>query len=69
MTSQDTLAQLNANMVAQQVTEQLLQHPVFHLEEVPVQPDAPFTPAPARTPPLDANQINNASLMETMMQQ
>ena len=38
LTSQDTFNQFNANIVAQQVTEQLLQHPVFHLEEVSVQP-------------------------------
>lgn len=69
LTSQEALAQLNANMVAQQVTEQLLQHPVFHLEEANELPEASPAPAPAQTPPPDAHQINNASSMETLMQQ
>ena len=56
-------------MVAQQVKEQLLQHPVFHLEEVSVQPATSPPPVPAPTPPANENQINNASSMESMMQQ
>lgn len=69
LTTQDAFNQLNANMVAQQVTDQILQHPVFHLEEVPVQPTTSPPPVTAPTPPASENQINNASSMESMMQQ
>ena len=71
LTTQEALLQMNANMVAQQVTEQLMLHPAFHMEEVLNETPAPAsTPTPAPAPSSDAtNQINNASSMENMMQQ
>lgn len=66
LTSQQALLQMNANMVAEQVTQPLLQHPVFHMEE----PAPAEEPAPPPTPAPAPHQINNTgSNIETMMQQ
>ena len=61
LTSQQALIQMNANMVAQQVADQLMQHPVFNM----MNNDLSSEPAPA---PPSETPINNAS-MESMMQQ
>lgn len=71
LTSQEALIQMNANMVAQQVTDHLLQHPVFNMEvaDIPAPAPAP-TPAPTETPPeAPINNAANNTSMESMMQQ